>query len=155
MKKERICIICGKLFETDRKTKNITCSRKCWAKQHARDMTGKKGEKASHWKGGITYDEGRKNIYMPEHPNTDKRGYIKEYRLIMSNHLGRPLKKGEIVHHINGDFTDNRIENLVAVTRGQHNSIHHCSENMKEETKEKKKIMALNRKRNKKGQFEL
>jgi hypothetical protein len=37
---------------------------------------------------------------------------ILQHREIMSQHLGRELLPEENVHHINGDKTDNRIENL-------------------------------------------
>lgn len=55
-------------------------------------------------------------------PCLTKYGYIRikidkkrifQHRYIMEQFLERPLKKGEVVHHINGIKTDNRIENLT------------------------------------------
>jgi hypothetical protein len=53
------------------------------------------------------------------HPCADKYGRIFEHVLVMYNHLGRPLNKGENVHHKNGIRTDNRIENLELWSKKQ------------------------------------
>ena len=71
------------------------------------------GSKASNWKGGKILVGGYLYIYSPTHPNKTKDGYVCEHRLVMEKHMGRILTKKEVVHHINGDITDNRIENLM------------------------------------------
>jgi len=64
---------------------------------------------------------GYKWIYLPNHPNVGVKGYYGEHRYIMEQHIGRILSKKEVVHHINHDRTDNRIENLKLYnSTGQH-----------------------------------
>jgi hypothetical protein len=59
----------------------------------------------------ITYS-GYVYIREPKHPNAHKDGYVAEHIKVMAAVLGRPLRRGEEVHHRNGIRHDNRPGNL-------------------------------------------
>lgn len=61
---------------------------------------------------------------VPDHPNRTKNNYVLEHRVVMENHIGRLLDSSEVVHHINGNKKDNRVENLEVMTALEH-SLHH------------------------------
>ena len=48
--------------------------------------------------------------------------WVLEHRLVWEQHYG-PLSLGWVVHHINGNKHDNRIENLLAMPADLHTSL--------------------------------
>lgn len=63
---------------------------------------------------GTISRDGYRYVPVPKNQRHLTRGaaWVGEHRLVMAQHLGRPLSSDEQVHHINGDRTDNRFGNL-------------------------------------------
>lgn len=52
---------------------------------------------------------------------------VSEHRWLTEQRIGRPLRRDEHVHHINGDKLDNRPENLQVLSHTEHMRLHHLS----------------------------
>lgn len=57
------------------------------------------------------------------------KGYAKlfgrhEHRVVMERELGRPLRPGEIVHHIDQNKRNNAPNNLMVMTQSEHAALH-------------------------------
>lgn len=70
------------------------------------------------------HNQGYILAYAPKHPNSHKDGYVMLHTILMEQKLGRYLNSNEVVHHINHNKQDNRIENLQLMTKFEHLSMH-------------------------------
>lgn len=112
------CETCDVLFFTkDRKDNRPQkyCSKKCINREQQR------GHRAI---GRIIKHGGYYEIMLPDYPNVDKGGRIRLHRYFMEQKIGRLLKEGEVVHHIDRDKLNNSIDNLQLMTAYDHAILH-------------------------------
>jgi hypothetical protein len=84
------------------------------------------GKDHYNWKGGTyIHSHGYIMEYAPDHPEAEaNKGYVMQHRLVMERSLGRYLLPTELVHHVNEDKQDNRLENLEIKSQSEHMQHH-------------------------------
>jgi len=62
---------------------------------------------------------------MPNHKKASSCGYVYEHIIVAENKIGRSLRDGETVHHIDGNRSNNNLKNIfVCIDRGHHATLH-------------------------------
>lgn len=67
----------------------------------------------------LAYKVAAPNVYKKRHNRH-------EHRVVAEEMLGRPLVRGEIVHHVDGDKHNNKPSNLKVMTQADHLRLHHA-----------------------------
>jgi len=135
------CDRCAAEFETADEFKTRFCSADCATKHNQRmsavgDKLKAEGKKVLNpafkyidnyvkRRGYRVDSKGYVSIYNPDHPNAMCGGYVPEHRLVMSEHIGRPLTDEEEIHHIDRDPDNNEIDNLVLCADHKEHGAYH------------------------------
>jgi len=90
-------------------------------------------------RGGLGFGKGSGVVRLVGHTYVNRSGYVMvkvaeraPYRLqhavVMESVIGRPLQRGETVHHVDGDRANNDIGNLFLCRDGSHHNEVHRSQ---------------------------
>lgn len=115
----RKCVICGEesLQELHHGQVRSDRCRLCACK-------ARRGALNPLWKGGFCNKGHYRLIWVdpasPYHAMADKDNYVAQHRLVVAESLRRCLSKAEVVHHIDGDRHNNRLENLQLISQADH-----------------------------------
>lgn len=97
-----------------------------WASVVAK--TPHKATRGSFLKGQVGWNKGMKGVYTTRKRGTGKKMMLgkRVYVRVVEEVLGREISYPEVIHHINEDRSDNRLENLQFFRhQGAHLRIHH------------------------------
>lgn len=106
--------------------------------KYAKYKTGhnmRRGNQSPAWKGGkIITSKGYKLIHVPDHPYCDSRGYVFEHRLVYEAYLTKLngiktiLHPSIIIHHLDHNKLNNKLNNLILTNRKEHLIKYHYNE---------------------------
>ena len=130
----RVCDTCGQeqwvnYWNIYRKDIHLCryCNNNATAKTRKKYQRWNLGVKSHPKVEGNTYinTNGYSEVWLGTLRTQKPSGYYKEHRLLKEISLGRLLNKNELLHHVDGDKTNNKLKNLyICTSHKHHQNIH-------------------------------
>jgi len=97
-----------------------------WVDGRGKHRNHIKGSKHHRWNASRMLSEhGYVKVRVGQaHPVADPNGYAYEHLIVWLSAGRSAPAPGEVIHHKDEDKTNNQLDNLELVTRGEHNKIH-------------------------------
>lgn len=109
-----VCVICSRSFAKVKNTTGLYCSRKCaWEARGGVEHNARVARESAEQRGDAQRGRGEGRTYR-------KRNGRHEHRVVVEQKIGRVLRPGEVVHHIDGDKLNNDPDNLAVMTQAEH-----------------------------------
>ena len=102
------------------------CSNVCrlkWSSLYYKEVVNVAGHSTGHSAPHLTRINRQRNPFCSLYRNNRRvNSYL--HRRIVEKAIGRKLTDHEVIHHINGNKTDNRLENLMVLDVIEHHRLH-------------------------------
>ena len=97
-----------------------------WRTTRANRLRLRTGAETSNWRGGESVVNGYRTVLRPEwYTGNPSWGHAYEHHVVYCEANGlTAIPDGYVVHHINEDKGDNRIDNLEMMPRKEHDCLH-------------------------------
>jgi uncharacterized protein (DUF1330 family) len=110
------------ISESNHKKKGVKLPER--TKSHIDSIRQSRIKNGSYSPLGATYIDSRGYVCVKV-THGEKYNYRHLHRVVMEKHIGRPLERKEMVHHIDGNKENNDISNLALLDFSQHTTINH------------------------------
>lgn len=94
--------------------KQYFCDRHCFGRWIGKHRKPRRPKQVIKTRSGYLQE------YAPGHPRANRKGYVFQHILVWERSSGQKPPDSCVVHHLNGNKSDNRPGNLVALPIGRH-----------------------------------